>query len=146
MAYATEADLFQVFGRVNVRKWADVNNSKDGTEIDTRIEWALESASTELNERLRMSVYQFPLEAEPFPELVVLVTCWLAGLRLYESRGLIDSSDAEGFGRRLEKRVDKFVYDIIHRRVVLDVAVSDLPIETSDVPFTVSYDDDIVEY
>lgn len=142
MAYATETDLFQVFGRVNVRKWADVNNSKDGAEIDERIAWALESASTELNERLRMSVYQFPLEVEPFPQLVVLVTCWLAGLRLYESRGLIDSSDAEGFGKRLEKRVDKFVYDVLNRRVVLDVAIADLPIETTDVPFVVNYDDE----
>ena len=142
MAYATETDLFQVFGRVNVRKWADVNNSKDGAEIDERIAWALESASTELNERLRMSVYQFPLEVEPFPQLVVLVTCWLAGLRLYESRGLIDSSDAEGLGKRLEKRVDKFVYDVLNRRVVLDVAIADLPIETTDVPFVVNYDDE----
>lgn len=141
MSYATVANMENVFGKINVRKWADLNNTDVAADIETRIEWALDEATSQLNDRLRRSVYQFPLEAEPFPSSLVLTTCYLAGLLLYESRGLAESEDAEGYSKKLEKRVDKFVYDIINRRLILDVAISDLPIETSDTPFVVNYDE-----
>lgn len=137
-SYAVASDLYNIFGEGNVRKWADINNNRVDTEILNRIGWALDSATTELNERLRRSVYQFPLTVEPFPHMVVLNTCYLAGLRLYESRGLVDSSDAEGYGKRLEKRVNAFVYDILMHRLILDVAAADLPILTSETPFVVN--------
>jgi phage gp36-like protein len=139
MAYATIEDLEMTFGKSNVRKWADINNTKNSVNEDTRMQWALDEASAELDERLRMSAYQFPLEAEPFPKVLVRTTSYLAGKLLYEARGLIDSQETD-FGKMLEKRVDKFVYDIVNRRLILDVPVSDLPIETNDVPMVVNWD------
>ena len=137
MAYATISDLEQTFGKFNVRRWADINNSKNSDEENTRMQWALDEASAELNERLRMSVYQFPLDVEPFPKLLVRTTCYLAGRMLYESRGIVDA-EATDYAKLLDKRVTQFVYDITHRRVVLDVPAADLPIVTTDVPMVVN--------
>lgn len=136
--YATIADMEQVFGKVNVRKWSDINNTEVATDIEERMNWALNEASTELDERLRRSVYQFPLTVEPFPALLVRTTCYLAGMMLYESRGLVDSSDPEGYSKKLEKRVDKFIHGILNRQIILDIDAADLPILTNDTPFVVN--------
>ncbi len=139
--YATAADLYITFGKQNVTKWADVNNNNVPDEIDDRIEWALEQASAELDARLKNSPLQFPLEepgsGESYPAIVIRMTCYLAGLLLYESRGV---TDAEGDHQLkwCEKRVDRFVRDVWVRRVSLGIEV---PIETSESPFFIEFDD-----
>lgn len=140
MSYATIADLEQVFGKHNVRQWADINNTKNKTEEDTRMQWALDEATDELDERLRRSAYQFPVTTTPVPKLLVRNVCYLAGRLLYESRGIVDQEQAE-YGKLLDKRVNQFVSDLINRKVFLELDEADTPIVTTDVPFAVNFDD-----
>jgi hypothetical protein len=143
MTYSTDGDLELAFGRTNVRKWADVNNDGVAADVAARLEWAREAAYAELNDRLRKSPYQFPL-AEPgsgdaYPATVVRMEAYLAGVLLYESRGVTDVNQVTGQPIHAlmwhRRAVDRFVTDLCTRRMTLDV---EPPVETSETPAVVN--------
>lgn len=91
-AYCTREDVEMVYGAANVRKWADLDNDDDATVISDRISWACDLATAKLDDRLRDGPYTVPLPVgEEFALLsVVDVAARLAGVVLYENRGIVD--------------------------------------------------------
>lgn len=96
MPYCTRQDIENIFGRSNVEQWADVNNNSATPEIASRIEWAINLAGSELDARMRGGVYAVPFTDEPFDTLWVNAVARLAGVLLYEGRGI---TDVDTFGR-----------------------------------------------
>lgn len=142
MSYATAEELYNVFGRNNVRKWADVNNGNVAADIDARLTWALDTASADMNDKLRKSPAQFPLTDEPFPASVVLHCCYMAGVLLYNSRGVTDMTPQGETINQLSwarKEYDRFIRGIYGRTIVLDI---ETPIEITEAPFVEEFDED----
>lgn len=142
MSYATENDLHNVFGRTNVRKWADLNNANVAADIDARITWALDTASADMDDRLRKSPAQFPLADSPYPLSVVLHCAYYAGVLLYNSRGVTDMTPQGEVINQLSwarKEYERFIRGIWGRSIVLDIV---LPIEITEAPFVEEFDDE----
>jgi phage gp36-like protein len=91
--YANCRALYDVFGRSNVNKWADLDNDNEDATIRRRKAWALHRASRKLDELLQGGPYTLPFEM-PYDNSIVDATARLAGVFLYESRGIEDSESA----------------------------------------------------
>lgn len=90
MAYATRTNLENLFGLSNVTKWADIEGDGVAATITARITLALDNADTEINDRLRDGRYAIPIVSNPLPLGLVDTAARLAGVWLYESRGVVD--------------------------------------------------------
>lgn len=86
-------ELEQMFGRTNVQTWADLENEGDTEEIALRIQWAVNEATAEARTLLLGSV---ALEGCSSDSMLRMATTRLAGVLLYESRGVKDTADEEG--------------------------------------------------
>lgn len=141
--YCEDADVNMVFGRINVDRWADVDNVKDPTSVAARRAWAIEQASAEFDDRMRNGPLQAPI-LDPFPPIVVRMVSYLAGVLLYESRGVVDM-DAKGKPLHVlswaKDRFDEFVRDVHARRIAVDAVLRDGAVATSDTPDFVSFPD-----
>lgn len=108
------------FGRDNVLKWATINGDDEDGAQDA-VETAIVDAEAFINASLSV-VYTVPF-TDAIPPLVQQIACMLAGLNLYEAKGIIDT-DAEGHPqhrfKHLERRVDKMLNAI--RRRTLPIA------------------------
>lgn len=90
--YAERGDIEQIFGKENVKKWADVDNNGVLIDIDTRICWALAESRAFIDARLRGGPYAIPFVA-PFNYQIISQSARFAGVLLYESRGITDFSE-----------------------------------------------------
>jgi phage gp36-like protein len=88
-SYCVRADIEAVFGSTNVERWADLNNDGNATEITARIVRAIQIAEAEVNDRLRGGPYSLPFSTVPVA--IENLTASLAGVWLYESRGVEDT-------------------------------------------------------
>lgn len=89
MVYCTRADIEQFYGRENVQKWAELDGDKNSTNIATRISDAISHASNDIDDGLRGGPYTVPF-ADTIPLTILDLARRLAGVRLYESRGIQD--------------------------------------------------------
>lgn len=98
--YCQRSDVEAVFGPSNVLKWADIENDGDVDAIAARVASAIAWATEEINDKLRGGPYTIPLTglsvAPALPTTVVDLTANLAGVWLYESRGVQDFSEETG--------------------------------------------------
>lgn len=142
--YCERTDIELAFGVVNVAIWADVDNNKDADSIAARIDWAIEQASDEFDNKTRATPIQAKL-ADPAPPMVVRMVAYLAGVLLYESRGVTDMDEKGNPRHQLswaKQRFDRFIQDVAARRIVLaDDALADDALQTTDIPGFVSLDD-----
>jgi len=140
-AYCTQDDMDLQWGSKNVRKWADLENTREAAGVQARVAWAIENASAQIDDRMRHGPYAFPLElgsGEEYPAALVRMTALLAGCMLYESRGITDAaSEQEHSLRWAEKKVDKWCRDVHARIVKLD-----LDLQTGEFPFVAEEDDE----
>lgn len=85
-SYCVRTDLENIYGAVNIQKWADIDNDGVSTKIDARINWALQLSYDYVNNKLEGGPYAVPLTGS-YP---MIITCQaqLATGYLYESRGL----------------------------------------------------------
>jgi phage gp36-like protein len=119
MAYSADTDLYDQFGLSNVTKWADLDNDGSAEKIAARIARAIAWADAEIDSRLRGGPYVLPLadEEEDVPLEIVDASACLAGVWLYESRGVTDYDETSGQPiHRLayqRKRVDRVLREII---------------------------------
>ena len=135
MSYSTSSDLYNLFGKDNVRKWADRNNSRNETEIDATISWALAQAKDELDSKLSDSPYQFPVTGTA-PALLKRIEGYLAGLLLNESRSITDTEEDKGDLKMIAKRVDRFINGVKFGTIKLVGVTPSLPVITT--PFAVN--------
>jgi phage gp36-like protein len=94
MAYCVEADLNNMYGANNVQTWADLDGDEDAGKIAARIAAAIVVADDEIDSYMRGGPYPLPLadDASATPKLVTDISAKLAGVWLYESRGVQDIS------------------------------------------------------
>lgn len=91
--YADRARMELVFGRDNVKKWADANNNLQEAEITARIDWALQAATDDIDSRLLLGYQTIPFAT--IPNLIIDLTAKLAGAMLYVApRGMVDVDDS----------------------------------------------------
>jgi len=90
--YATRNDIELIYGKTNVFQWADVDNNENETDIDARIEWALKNSYYRINDRLNQGPYTVPF-VTPFPNQVIVTSARMAGIELYDSRGITDFAE-----------------------------------------------------
>jgi len=93
-SYCARADIEQIFGRTNVTKSADLDNNDDAEAIAARIDAMIAAASNEINDRLRGGPYRVPITQ--ICETIKLLTAHLAGVMLYEARGIQDFDATSG--------------------------------------------------
>ena len=96
--YCTRADIEDRFGVENVKLWADLDSDKHSYKILKRIWRAIEDSYNEINDVLRGSVYAVPLTTTSgaIPSYAKRLCAILAGVWLYESRGVQDFSPETG--------------------------------------------------
>ena len=90
--YSDRQDLYNIYGTHNVNKWADLNNDEVEPDIINRINWSITQADAEINSRLLDSPWTIPFTA-PFDPIITDISARLAGVMLYESRGITDARD-----------------------------------------------------
>lgn len=94
--YADRSDIELIFGANNIVLWANLDNDDvvppalPPPSIDARICWALQLAHNQINDRLNGGMYLLPFIA-PYPTQVVDACARLAGVFLYEGRGVVDA-------------------------------------------------------
>jgi phage gp36-like protein len=88
-AYCTRSDIEMIFGAKNVALWADLDATEDATDIDNRIQAAINVATAEVDSILSSGPFRLPIADSPTttPTLIREVTATLAGVYLYEGRG-----------------------------------------------------------
>lgn len=102
--YCERVDIEKVFGIRNVAIWADLDADEDIWTIQQRVEDFCEDASTEVEDILRGAGFVIPLvdsNGLP-PKQFAHWVATLAGVNLYEARGVEDSED--GNNRLLVQR------------------------------------------
>ncbi len=93
--YCTRSAMETYFGRLNVEKWADLDQNGDESTIATRITLAIGNATNRIDASLMGGPYSLPLRLVPFPNVIVKICVQLAGDDLYTARGAEDF-DADG--------------------------------------------------
>lgn len=95
LAWTSRSEIEKLFGVTNVSKWADLDNTQDADAIAAQIQWVVDHATDEARVELTDSLYNVQSGAVP-PLSLRLATTRLAGVMLYESRGVVDTEDEEG--------------------------------------------------
>lgn len=90
--YSSDADIVSVFGTVPVAAWADPDGAEIAEDIAARKELARTVAYERINEVGRATSYRIPFEtaAGETPETIRWLEATLAGIWLYESKGVQD--------------------------------------------------------
>ena len=112
--YCARADVEAIYGVTNVSKWGDLDSDQDAGKITARITWAIQSASNELEDRLRGGPLSVPFS--PVPQTIKETTAYLAGVILYEFRGITDMTEEGEPQHRLHwhrERVDTVISQIL---------------------------------
>jgi phage gp36-like protein len=92
-AYATRVDIELVFGKHNVAAWAAMDPEPAESDITARVNWALDAATARIDARLGGGLYTMPFDEAP--TLIKECCARLAGVLLYDARGVVDV-DADG--------------------------------------------------
>ena len=115
-------DIEQIFGTTAVAKWGDLNNNEDADEITGRINYRIAIADSLMRSTLGNSAWVLPLEGDEIPPILAYYTACLAGVLLYEGRGVQDY-DARGNAQHQlsfhKKGVDDFVKGVLFGAVSL---------------------------
>lgn len=106
-AYASLSDVQDHWGTQNVAAWSDLggNNTLDSDRVDR----AIANAEADINDRFRGSRYTVPFA--PVPTAVAEWAAKLAGVRLYQQRGIRDT-DVEDRVTAVRERVDQEIADV----------------------------------
>ena len=83
-------DIEQIFGTVAVSTWADLNNNGDEAEIEARINYRIAMADNYIKSTLANGPWVMPVEGDIIPITLAVNCAALAGVYLYEGRGVQD--------------------------------------------------------
>jgi len=127
--YIAKSDIESVFGADNVAAWSNLDNTDAGANED-RIDAAIAYAEAVIDDRFRTSRYAVPLQGDG--ATLYVVKDWaakLAGIWLYESRGLRDANDEGNKLRDMLRAVhaDISAYLAGQRRLRATPAEADAP-------------------
>ena len=133
--YIARTDIETVFGKGNIAKWADLDNEGNTTDISDRIDAAITWASNEVDSMLRNGPYDLPLACSDgaVPREVVDIVSNLAGVWLYENRGIQDFNAETGQAVHKLQWNRKRAYDTLReiaslkRRINVTIAQTAVP-------------------
>jgi len=94
MSYCTRTDIDAIFGTSNVSTWADLENKQSPQLILARVTEAIATAQDAIDNSLRGGPYTIPFTT--IPAAIKNVCAALAGLWLYESRGVVETNSETG--------------------------------------------------
>lgn len=120
------ADLYNVFGRVNINSWADADNLTEEDSIDARIEWAIEQAANYITAKLAR---KYKVEDwTTFPAIVKDLVVRRAGVELYRTpRGMTDGSDMSQTIGMFDQDIENRLNLILAGALILIDLVEDQP-------------------
>lgn len=124
--YCTEEDLYDLFGQVNVSKWADLDNDKDAEKISARVTRAMEWAESEIESLLRKNIYEIPIANSQgeVPQDIKHIAASLSAVHLYENRGIQDFNPETGQSihrmKYVRDRAMKMLRQILAGQRILD--------------------------
>ena len=116
MSYCQRSDLENVYGKVNVAKWADLDNNEDNAAITARIDAAIVSSVAKLDGWMRNKAYDVPFVA-PLDPLVVEISARFAGIYLYEARGY--ANDDGEYMTEQREHAESLVAQVLNGRLQL---------------------------
>ncbi len=125
-SYIDQSDIKNVFGEDNIVKWSNLDN--DGSTADTnRIQKGIDWAETYTENRFRNGRYAVPFSSAP--EQLQDIMAKLAGIWLYESRGLTDENTEGNKLADMRVKVDDEISLILNgaRKLSIAHARSDMP-------------------
>lgn len=134
MAEATKNDLFNVFGRNNVKKWADLDNDKNETTTQERIDWALATALDYIYTRIRGRYFT----SVPFantPRIIIFMNCLYAGILLYDGRSQNVSTESRDEISRHRKQFKSLLRELLSGQMHLVDGLSGELIEPNSRTF-----------
>ena len=123
-AYATQAQVEDVFGVENVQQWSDLDNT--GNTDTARITRGIAVVSERIDDVARTTAYKIPLGDEDAAISITVsdLAATLAGIWLYEARGSQDFNPQTGeVAHRLEfkrQRAEQMLADIRDGRIRLN--------------------------
>ncbi len=94
LGYCSRAHMESMFGRENIAKWADMENTEDAQLGFSRVSRSIVVATAEIDDRLRDGPVVIPFAVPP--TTIVNLAAAFAGVWLYESRGIEDFDDTTG--------------------------------------------------
>ena len=112
LPWTSRTELERLFGRANIRTWADMENDDVDADVLERIRWAVEEATADAQDRVSAYVN---IETLCPTKPLRMATTRLAGVLLYESRGIKDATeDGSGKNRLLihRKAADLFFQQV----------------------------------
>lgn len=122
--------IYNIFGTLNVNKWADADNTGDSGIIASRIAWASNRAYLEVCGRLGK---RYAMPFANIPPMVVEIICTMAGVILFRSpRGLVEGTPEGAQVKSIYDDAEEKLVAIISGRLVLIGATG--VTEPTDVP------------
>lgn len=90
--YCTQANIESTFGVGNIAEWAKVDPDYTSAQVTARITRAIAVASEDIDDILRAAGIEIPAvdESGNTPTTIEQIAADLAGVWLYESRGISD--------------------------------------------------------
>lgn len=127
MPYTDDDTLNLVYGKVNVDRWADLNNDENDYEIDARRTWALALAEEIVDAELRFGSYEVPFST--VPEIIKYVTTLKAGLLLYEGRRITSDEQQNQLSAQSK------TYRMMMGKILAGQIRLDATLQSKDYPF-----------
>lgn len=142
LLWTSRDELEDMFGVSNVQQWADLDNDRNASKIAARVRWAAQS----MTDDVKLDLIGSPVKVDEIicaPTSLRLAVTRLAGVLLYESRGLKAADNEEG-GHRLarhEKMARTFLRRVKAGQVRIEAGVTD-PCKQTPKFFTQEDDED----
>lgn len=107
--YCTRSDIEETFGVGNVAEWGKLSDSYSDAQVLTRITRAITVASEDIDDTLRAAGIEVPCvdESDATPTTIEQLCADLAGVWLYESRGIDDVGRDGSPNHRLKTFADR---------------------------------------
>lgn len=128
-AYCDRVNVEVMFGALNIRRWADLDNTENEVTIHARIDWACELATEYVNSRLVRGHYTIPFTS--IPVMIVNLTAMYAGIMLYDGRQVVSSDDKDVVSRQ-RKDFDRYIRQIVKGQLKLLDPVTGAPLVLTD--------------
>ena len=130
--YLDRDTLELIFGKANIKRWADLDGDGDEAKITDRIKYAIQSASDFIETILRGKNYDLVDVDDSIKRLIAQI----AALNLYDAREIIDGDPTSDKLSIVRQQVDEYIGKIRRGEITLKGK------RTTSTPKVVPYDDE----
>lgn len=119
-SYTTNAEDNLVYGKINLDRWAAVDNNEEQSTIDARRTWAQELSYAKINARFRDGLYVIPFS--PVPDEIKHLSSLLVGILLYDHRRIALQNESKDEVLPHRKMIEKIFSSVLSEQMKLDKA------------------------